>query len=209
MTNTRTKASTKTSNKYHHGDLYSTLIETATAMVNEHGIDGLSLRKLAERIGVSRTAAYHHFTDKNALLCAIATQGFNQWQDISEAILNNAKLSNEERYRQFIFAYLHFATDKPALYELMFGSTIWKNHQSTEDLKNVAFASFQYQVDMTKAWQQQKLLPEEENSLRLSQVMWATLHGMAKLLIDGIYADLSHLDEMCECMVRLYLSQRS
>ena len=50
--------------KYHHGDLRTSLIETATQMLAESNIENLSLRKLAERIGVSRTAAYHHFDDK-------------------------------------------------------------------------------------------------------------------------------------------------
>ncbi len=57
---------------------------------------------------------------------------------------------------------------------------------------------------MTKAWQAQGLLPKEQDSLRLAQVTWATIHGMARLLIDGIYADNSHIDEMCECAVEVF-----
>jgi len=201
------KPTSKATNKYHHGDLYKTLIANATAMINEQGIEGLSLRKLAERIGVSRTAAYHHFKDKNDLLCAIAAQGFIAWQTRSEEIFADTSLTNENRYRYFVHAYIEFATTNPSLYELMFGSTIWKHHKSTDELKTVAYASFQRQVEMTKGWQQSQLLPKNEDSLRLAQVMWATLHGIARLLIDGIYADTSHMDEMCECAVRLYLSQ--
>ena len=52
---------------YHHGDLRSALIEAATTIIEDSGIDALSLRKLAEVTGVSRTAPYHHFKDKNAL----------------------------------------------------------------------------------------------------------------------------------------------
>ena len=199
---------TKSNSKYHHGDLYASLIDTASEMIKADGIDGLSLRKLAERIGVSRTAAYHHFKDKNDLLCAIACQGFKKWQQISDTILTNESLDSENKYRQFVHAYINFATNNPSLYELMFGSTIWKNHQGTDELKSVAYASFQYQVEMTKNWQEKHLLPAREDSLRLSQVMWATLHGIAHLLIDGIYANHSHMDEMCECAVRLYLSQK-
>jgi len=206
--------SKKTTSTYHHGDLHSSLLVTATAMITECGIEALSLRKLAQRIGVSRTAAYHHFKDKNDLLSAIAAQGFVAWQQQSEAIFNNDKHSNHEKYRQFVFDYVRFATENPALYELMFGSTLWKNNnneqeKSSQALKDVAYPSFQYQVEMTKIWQEKGLMPQSENTLRLAQVTWATLHGIARLLIDGIYADASNIDEMCECAVNLLLSHQA
>ena len=192
--------------KYHHGDLRKSLVITATEMVTEAGIEGLSLRKLAERIGVSRTAAYHHFTDKNDLLCAIAEQGFSQWHQRVNEIFSEKELSNEEKYRHFVYAYIGFATSNPSLYELMFGRVIWKENNSTEALKKIAYATFNYQVEMTKLWQEQGIIIREENSLRLAQVTWATLHGIARLVIDGIYAQDSQIDEMCECAVNVFLA---
>ncbi len=75
-----------TSSNYHHGDLRTALINTATSIIEERGIDALSLRKLAEQVGVSRTAPYHHFKDKNALLSAIAAKGFDDWHSSAKAI---------------------------------------------------------------------------------------------------------------------------
>ena len=69
------------SSSYHHGNLRQTLVSTATLMIAENGIESLSLRKLADNVGVSRTAAYHYFQDKNDLLCAIAANGFKRWQN--------------------------------------------------------------------------------------------------------------------------------
>ncbi|ARD43444.1 TetR/AcrR family transcriptional regulator [Colwellia sp. PAMC 21821] len=195
-----------TKTKYHHGDLRKSLVSTATDMVTDGGIEGLSLRKLAERIGVSRTAAYHHFTDKNDLLCAIAEQGFEQWHQRVSDIFSEDKLSNEEKYRNFVHAYIGFATKNPSLYELMFGRIIWKENNSTEALKKIAYASFNYQVEMTKLWQEQGIIIPDENSLRLAQVTWATLHGIARLVIDGIYAQENQIDEMCECAVNVFLA---
>lgn len=192
--------------KYHHGDLRKSLVINATEMVTESGIDGLSLRKLAERIGVSRTAAYHHFTDKNDLLCAIAEQGFEQWHLRASEIFSDGTRSNEDKYRQFVHAYIAFATNNPSLYELMFGRVIWKENNSTQTLKNMAYASFNYQVDMTKLWQEQGIIVQNENTLRLAQVTWATLHGIARLVIDGIYAQPNQIDEMCECAVNVFLA---
>ncbi len=192
--------------KYHHGDLHKSLVTHATEMVTESGIEGLSLRKLAERIGVSRTAAYHHFTDKNELLCAIAEQGFEQWHQRASEIFSEKKLSNEDKYRHFVHAYIGFATKNPSLYELMFGRVIWKENNSTQTLKTMAYASFNYQVEMTKLWQEQGIIIRDENPLRLAQVTWATLHGIARLVIDGIYAQENQIDEMCECAVNVFLA---
>ena len=206
-TNKKTlKEKSKDKVSYHHGDLYSSLLKIATKMLNEQGIDSLSLRKIAENVGVSRTAAYHHFKDKNDLLCAIAAQGFNQWQKHAERIFTNNTLTKEQKYRDFVYGYIHFATNNPNLYDLMFGRTIWKDQGSNETLRLAAFPSFDFQVKMTKHWQDMSLLPDSESSLRLAQVIWGTLHGIAKLMIDGIYTDNSNVDEMCECAVNLFLS---
>lgn len=191
---------------YHHGDLRSSLLNAATLMLKEFGTEGLSLRKLADKVGVSRTAPYHHFKDKNELLCAIAEQGFHHWHDEAERIFDQPDLEPKEKYRQFIYGYINYAAQNPELYDLMFGRTIWKQNMATDSLKHVAYPSFQNQVSMTKKWQQQGLMPKDADTLRLAQVTWGTMHGIARLLIDGIYADTSHIDEMCETAVNLFTS---
>ncbi|WDE06549.1 TetR/AcrR family transcriptional regulator [Thalassomonas viridans] len=198
--------SDKSKSSYHHGNLQSTLIFAATEMIQSDGVENLSLRKLAERVGVSRTAPYHHFKDKNELLCAVAAQGFIAWREIAEQIFNDASLSPRECYRQFISRYIGFAAENPALYDLMFGGTIWKGAKSTQTLRDIAYPNFQYQVEMTKLWQEKGLMPAGENTLRLAQVTWGTMHGIARLLIDGIYADASSIEEMCECALNLFLA---
>lgn len=192
---------------YHHGDLRATLIATAADMLKEYGVEGLSLRKLADRVGVSRTAPYHHFKDKNQLLCAIAELGFLHWRAMAEQIFAQPDLSPRSKYRQFIHGYINYAAENPEMYDLMFGRTIWKQQAATESLKAVAFPSFQFQVAMTRKWQQQGLMPKDADPLRLAQVNWGTMHGIARLLIDGIYADASHIDEMCETAVELFINQ--
>lgn len=193
--------------QYHHGDLGNTLVQAATDMLLESGIEGLSLRKLADRVGVSRTAPYHHFKDKNALLCAIAKAGFERWQKMLDSILQQPDLSEAQKYRSMVKAYLHYAADNQEIYELMFGRTIWKSDSATPDLKSVAYPCFQAHVELVRQWQHKGVLSLEEDSLRLAQVSWATMHGLARLLIDGVYADVSHLNEMCDCLVNSFILQ--
>ena len=173
-------------------------------MLTTDGVEGLSMRKLADAVGVSRTAIYHHFQDKNALLCALAEQGFLRWREEAENIFAQNDVEEYEKVRQFVHDYICYAADNPQLYDLMFGRTIWKNAVPTEKLKSVAYPSFQYQVEMTKRWQQTGIMPKSEDSLRLAQVTWGTLHGIARLLIDGIYADRTHIDEMSDCAMHLF-----
>lgn len=192
---------------YHHGDLRASLLQAATEMLAETGIENLSLRKLADRVGVSRTAPYHHFKDKNELLCAIAEEGFRHWHRQAETILAQQELSAREKYRQFVHGYIGYAADNPEMYELMFGRAIWKQAAATQALKDVAYPSFQNQVTMTRKWQEMGLMSRDQDTLRLAQVTWGTMHGIARLLIDGIYADNSHIDEMCETLVNLFVNE--
>ena len=193
--------------KYHHGDLRTTLLTVAGEMLKEGGIEELSLRKLAARVGVSRTAPYHHFKDKNALLCGIAESGFKQLHQMNKSSFNADGPSTKEKFSSFIHEYVNFAKANPDLYELMFGRTIWKQENSTSELRDAAYPCFQYQVNMTREWQQLKLLNHsgEESALRASQVLWGTVHGIAKLLIDGIYTDVAHVEEICDYAVDMFL----
>ena len=65
-----------TKKAYHHGDLRQVLLDQAAALLRDEGETGLSMRALAGRAGVSRTAPYHHFRDKRELLCAIAEEEY-------------------------------------------------------------------------------------------------------------------------------------
>ena len=202
----KAKTTSSQKNTYHHGDLRKSLLAAAANMLKNDGVEGLSLRRLADKVGVSRTAPYHHFKDKNELLCAIAEQGFTHWQQQARQIFDQSDIGNKEKYRQFIYGYINYAAENPELYDLMFGRTIWKKNSATESLKNIAYPSFQYQVEMTRAWQEQGVMPKSMDTLRLAQVTWGTIHGIARLLIDGIYADASHIDEMCETAVDLFVT---
>ena len=66
---------------YHHGDLPQAMLAEAVRTIQRHGIDELTLRGVGERLGVSRTALYRHFANKDALLQAVATEGFCMLQD--------------------------------------------------------------------------------------------------------------------------------
>lgn len=198
---------TITKTHYHHGNLKPALLAAASEMIITNGVDSLSLRKLAEKVGVSRTAAYHHFADKDDLLASVASHGFEQWLALSNEILADDSLDSQAKFKAFFSRYIDFATTNSAVYELMFGRTLWKSEVEKEKLISVAHPCFQYQVEMMQMWQQQALFPADENPVRLAQVVWATMHGLARLCIDGIYLPSSNIDAMVETAINLLIKK--
>ena len=191
---------------YHHGDLREALLQAAKALIAEAGIENLSLRKLAERAGVSRTAPYHHFSDKNELLCAIAAQGFRRRHTETVAMFEDEALTARQKFEQYIFGYVRFAATNPEQYELMFGRSIWKQKKSTQELRDVAYPCFQHQVEMVSSWQKCGCLGGD-SPLRTSQVIWGAVHGIAKLFIDGIYTDAAQIEEVSQRAVEMFVEK--
>ncbi|WP_433331416.1 TetR/AcrR family transcriptional regulator [Spirillospora sp. CA-294931] len=101
---------------YHHGDLRRALLTAAREMLRDQGASGLSLRALASRAGVSSAAPYRHFPDKDALLAALMTEGF---EELAGHFATTAT-DPMRRLRHLGHAYLAFATAEPELSRLMF-----------------------------------------------------------------------------------------
>ncbi len=201
-----TKSKTK---PYHHGDLRTALLEAANNIIRDSGIDGLSMRRLVDQVGVSRTAPYHHFKDKNALLCAIAEMGFAHQDAMVNAILGElGPNEGRELFEQWVQAYIRFAHDNPETYDLMYGKEIWKLGKPTPSLQQISKASFRLWVDLVEKMQQQGVLPANHSALKTAQASWASLHGLTRLLIDGVYVERRELEEIAETLVDLLTLDR-
>jgi len=108
---------------YHHGDLANALVEAALAVVERDGADALSLRDLAASLGVSRAAPYRHFTDRDALLAAVAARGFETLIAIYQAA-DAAPGDGPTRVRKAMADYMAFAWSRSGLHRLMFESEL-------------------------------------------------------------------------------------
>jgi len=106
---------------YHHGDLKSALITAALAAVEQRGPEAVSLRDLAQSLGVSRAAPYRHFANRDALLAAVAAKGFEELTVVYETALAGPG-DGRERLRRALVDYLEFARRRPGLHALMFES---------------------------------------------------------------------------------------
>jgi len=185
------------STKYHHGDLRNKLIETSTKMMRENGIQCLSLRKLAENAGVSRSAPYHHFKDKNDLLAAVAEQGFENLTYLLQVSAQDESLPLPQRLEQTILNYVRFSVENATQYELMFGSELWRDNPS-DRLQRTAKNSFRQYANLIADFHQQGLLKKSDDPLRLAQVMWSTLHGLVTLTHVGIFVRQGDLEDISQ-----------
>ncbi|MGL4743104.1 MAG: TetR/AcrR family transcriptional regulator [Dermatophilaceae bacterium] len=103
----------------HHGDLKPTLIGAAVELLEEGGTDSLTLREVARRAGVSPAAPYHHFSDKSAILAAVAVAGFLRLSEEQDGVRARDPLGRVEALTR---AYVRFAVAHRAHYGVMFAA---------------------------------------------------------------------------------------
>lgn len=126
---------------YHHGDLRNAVIDRSLKLLEEHGVDALSLRLLARELGVSQPAFYHHFADRNELLAALAAKGFERLATGLEKIPEGDGPAGKEALAHGIAAlmqgYVRFALHRPHLFRVMFTHSVAMRPDSAE-LKRAA-----------------------------------------------------------------------
>jgi AcrR family transcriptional regulator len=104
---------------YHHGNLRNELVELATTELELKGESGISLRELAARLGVARSAPYRHFATRDELLVAVAQNAIVTIRSRFLAAYDSPA-SPREQLRQACRSYLEFAHSRPELYRLIF-----------------------------------------------------------------------------------------
>lgn len=188
-------------NSYHHGDLRRSLIELGLQLVQEVGVEAISLRELAERIGVSTPALYHHFKNKQQLLFALGEASVDLFQVQLDQVVQQ---QSEQGFsiEEFVRVYVRFAIENPELYELMFGRQMWSGDQNSE-FHRKAKQSFRQSAERLVRVQQAGKLPQHVNPLRLAQVGWATLHGLCRMYNDGLAFTPETIEDIARYACRL------
>ncbi|HEV7277839.1 MAG TPA: TetR/AcrR family transcriptional regulator [Devosiaceae bacterium] len=158
---------------YHHGDLKRALVEEALALLGEEGADGIGLRQLARRVGVSPAAPYRHFAGRQALLEAVAAEGFRRFAVLMDTARTG--LPEDGQLVAMAQAYVQFALEQPSLFRLMFSRQVDK--QGNVDLQ--AAAREAYASLATAAAREDEAAPAET-----AVITWSFVHGLAMLLLD-------------------------
>lgn len=157
---------------YHHGDLRAALLATAMGML-ERG-EPFSLRAVARETGVSATAPYRHFADREALESALAAQGL---RDLLADLTRNRELpTTVSELAELGVTYVEFALRRPALFRLMFGSEC--DDENDERVRAAA------EVHELLAAAVAGVFPDSD-PIDLALGGWGLVHGMACLYLDG------------------------
>jgi AcrR family transcriptional regulator len=172
----------KPAGRYHHGDLQRALLAEALRTIHTDGVEQLTLRGVGEKLGVSRTALYRHFSGKQALLAAVGREGFRTLRlALVEAWERHGR--GQAGFEAMGLAYVQFAVAHPARYRVMFGRFLESCAKDAEFVQEAA-AAFQALVDSLVEQQQAGLVRQDDPRI-LARFVWSVVHGIAMLVIDG------------------------
>jgi AcrR family transcriptional regulator len=168
---------------YHHGDLKNALIKAGVEILAKDGVSGLSLRKVAMKAGVSHSAPYSHFADKQALIAAISTEGFRQ---LYQRVITVTEQYQEQPSRHLVevaWAYLQFALDDPDRFKVMFSGILEKEKEYPEFVEE-SQRNFQLVKMIVEENQASGVLRSGPSDLAALSV-WGIIHGFIMLLLEG------------------------
>ncbi len=175
---TQAKKRLKGGRQYHHGDLRRELLRIARDEIARNGAQTVSLSSLARLAGVSQPAPYRHFADRNALLEAVAEEGFNEFdRALAEA---EAGCRPRDALRAMSNAYVAFGEANVEVYRLMFASRLVPEATAGSALAMAADSAF----DRLRRAMSAIAPPERVEKDAL--LVWAQLHGLVMLRADGL-----------------------
>lgn len=190
---------------YHHGDLKNALIAAGLQLLIEKGVNGLNLREVARRAGVTHAAPYRHFADKEALIAAIAEDGFQRLGERIRAAHNAVTGDAATKLTTLGHAYITFALEQPDSFRLMFSHTIAHREQYPE-LYTAAKAGFLLLQSIIEEGKATGLFVNAD-SIAMTKSVWSMVHGLASLLVEGQFPMDQSEPQVQEQTIAFHLEQ--
>lgn len=150
---------------YHHGDLRAAVLSAAGRLIEKEGLAGLSVREAARRAGVSHNAPYRHFPDRDALLAALAAEGFAR---LTKALEGRSG-------RELGEAYVGFALGHPERFRLMFGGLLELDR----------YPELRAQAEATHGRLTSAFAALGADARFAAAAAWSLVHGLAQLILAG------------------------
>lgn len=173
----------KTKANYHHRDLKNALTAAGVEILAKDGFAGLTLRQAAKQAGVSHSAPYSHFADKQSLLAAVSAHGFRLLHDQLLVAMDSHPRSIRLQVISAAQAYVRFALKNRELFKLMFSGVLQQQNGHTE-LEEVTRAMLSTLVSRV-ATGQKALVIGGNNDQLTAIALWGQIHGLVVLALEG------------------------
>lgn len=173
--NPRTGAKTS----YHHGDLRRAILEATTDLIDDKGLEAVSLRGVARQLDVSEAAPYHHFASKRDLLAALAAEAYRGFRQALESAIAN-ETDPFERLKELGRAYIAYGLEKRGRYRLMFGSHML-DLASYEEVVEAGRPTRRILTDVVT----ECLGSASTDAETIENVSWALMHGITSLINEA------------------------
>lgn len=169
--------------KYHHGNLKQALIEAGIRIINKEGEQGLSLRKVAAACGVSHSAPYAHYKDKDELLSAIKASVTEQFTEyLNKAVDGMKEESTEKAIVAMGRSYVKFFIDNPDYYQFLFYNQKITVHLMTGEIHEEDYSPYLLLKALFLRYLDEKgiNLSDDEKEIELIKI-WSTVQGIASI----------------------------
>jgi AcrR family transcriptional regulator len=186
--------------RFHHGNLRQALIDGALIILGKEGQGAITLREVARRAGVTHAAPYRHFDGKEALLAAVAEEGFHQLRHDMEQVAAGDG-DSLDRLQRFGEAYVRFALRNPAHYRLMYGPE-FAHRAAHGGLQEASKKAFLLLLDAVRECQQARLV-RDGDPVHVGLSMWSTVHGLSLLIMDRQMEDAGVSKSQSEAVIRV------
>jgi AcrR family transcriptional regulator len=192
------------SKTYHHGNLKEVLISAGLEILSEKGMEGLSLRNVAKRIGVSHAAPYNHFHDKQALLAALSTAGHERLHQTLLETFEKFKHDSTDLIIEIAWAYLQFAQQDPDRFKLMFSSALEeeRNHPAFMEISRKSIALFEEIILFCQSKGQ--LAGGDVKSIAIK--LWSSVHGFTYLSLENQFPKEYPLNQNLKDLLKYVIS---
>src|SRR5258708_11810304 len=178
---------------YHHGDLGRVLSEAALGLVEEGGVEAVSVREAARRAGVSPGAPFRHFPSRDALLTAVAVEAQRRFRVEIDAALSTAPADDPlARLRCIGLAYLRWAMRNPAHFEIISSGRYFYHNQAVGLSRDNAEVIGMTERTLAEAFAQGQLRSSDLKQVQIAGR--ALVYGFARMNIDGHFPRLGIAD---------------
>ena len=176
--------SQKINPNYHHGNVKGALLDAAQNHIENNDGEMISLRALSRQVGITPSAVYNHFSDKNALMRAIKIRFFETFNEFFEKSCNSNS-TPEQSLLEMCIAYFRFSRKYPSQFRFLFSSSLFMECSTAEIVDVTCRGIVKVRGLVFEIHQQHQTNCTEEELVNITLLIWSQLHGIVTLRNSG------------------------